>query len=35
LRANRAVLQAGAESLLARETLSGDEIPMPEPVPAS
>ena len=33
LRENRAELDAGAASLLARETLSGDEIPRPRRVP--
>jgi cell division protease FtsH len=32
LRGNRAALDAGAEALLAHETLSGDEIPRPTPV---
>jgi cell division protease FtsH len=32
LRSNRAALDAGAEALLAHETLSGDEIPRPTPV---
>jgi cell division protease FtsH len=32
LRGNRAALDAGAEALLAHETLSGDEIPRPMPV---
>jgi ATP-dependent Zn protease len=33
LRANRAALDAGAAALLARETLSGDEIPRPKALP--
>jgi len=32
LRANRPALDAGAEALLAHETLAGDEIPRPQPV---
>jgi cell division protease FtsH len=31
LRANREVLDAGAEKLLAQETLTGEEIPRPQP----
>ena len=34
LRANRAALDEGATALLAHETLSGDEIPRPQPVEA-
>ncbi len=35
LRANREALDAGAAALLARETLSGDEIPRPKVLPAA
>jgi cell division protease FtsH len=34
LRGNRVALDAGAEALLAHETLSGDDIPRPTPVKA-